>query len=761
MRKFCLLFILISAITISAVKAQIGVGEWRDHLPYTYPVDLTSSADKIFVASENGIFSYHKSANNIEKLTKVNILSDIGITAIEYYSNYNVLIVGYSNGNLDLIFNNQKYNIPDIKREMILGSKSINHIRGIGQYAYLSCGFGIVLVDLEKKEIKDTYYIGNLGTQLNVNCIYNYNNYLYAATSQGVYVADINNPNLIDYANWGQIVSLPNPFGSYNHIVVNEQGILVNQNNDSGNDIIYLYKDGLWNIFNNEYGSVKNIVSDGNIHIVTNRNILNYSASYNFQDSLSVAEISYLNPVDVIVENNIYWIANRGSGLLRHNGANTEVIIPNAPFTANAFYVETSKNRVLVAPGGVSSAWNNTFLNSAIFSFRNEQWKSFYNYNAVDYIVIKVDPQNPEHYYAGSWGMGVVEYHNDQIIETYNPENSTLQSIIPGGDFCRIGGMAFDRENNLWVTNYNVAKPISVKTTSGEWHGFNFGETITGAAVAEIVVDENDNKWVVLLDGNGLFVFNNDQVIDNEDDYTYKKFNIVDENGKIISNNIHSIALDLTGDIWVGTDQGVVVYYTPENVFETDLFYAQRVKLTIGDGTNYLLHNDVVTSIAVDGANRKWLGTQSSGVFLVSKDGTEEINHFTAENSPLLSDRISHIGINHETGEVFFATDKGLVSYRGSATMGSDEFRDVYVYPNPVREGYSGNITVRGLVSDVNVKITDISGNIVYETTAEGGQAVWDGKNFDGRKVSTGVYLVFCTNDDGSKTYVTKLLFIK
>lgn len=761
MRNFCLLVVLLSVVSILKVKAQIGVGEWRDHLPFTYPVDLTNSANKIYVASENGIFSYHKSANNIEKLTKVNLLSDIGITAIEFYNSYNVLIVGYSNGNIDLVYDDQVFNIPDIKREMILGSKAINHIRPIGQYAYLSCGFGIVLLDLEKKEIKDTYYIGNLGTQINVNCVYGYNDYIYAATSQGIYVADINNPNLIDYANWEQITTLPDPNGSYNQVIVTDQGILVNQNNESGNDIMYLYNNGLWNIFNNAYSSVKNIVTDENIQIVTNRNILNYTTAFVFQDSVSVTGISNLNPVDVFKESNTYWIANRGSGLLKYNGINTETIIPNAPYTASAFYVEASKNRVLVAPGGVSSAWNNTFLNSAIFSFRNEQWKSFYNYNAVDYIVIKTDPQNPEHYYAGSWGMGVVEYQNDQIVETYNAENSTLQSIIPGGDFCRIGGLAFDQGNNLWVTNYNVTKPISVKTSQGEWHGFNFGETITGATLSKIVVTENNNKWVVLLDGNGLFVFSDNGTIDNENDDLYKKFSVVDENGKIISNNIFSIVPDLDGDIWVGTDQGVVVYYAPENVFETGLFYAQRVKLTIGDGTNYLLNNDVVTSIAVDGANRKWLGTQSSGVFLVSKDGTEEINHFTAENSPLLSNRINHIGINHETGEVFFATDKGLVSYRGSATMGSDEFRDVYVYPNPVREGYNGNITIRGLVSDVNVKITDISGNIVYETTAEGGQAVWDGNNFDGKRASTGVYLVFCTNDDGSKTHITKLLFIK
>jgi len=312
------------------------------------------------------------------------------------------------------------------------------------------------------------------------------------------------------------------------------------------------------------------------------------------------------------------------------------------------------------------------------------------------------------------------------------------------------------------VTNSGVKNPISVKlNNSNDWISFNYDELISNKIIGDIIITKQNNKWVILPVGNGLFVFDNNGTIENENDDLFKKLSVVDENGKIISNNIYSIAEDLDGDIWVGTNQGIVVYYIPENVFDDPNFYAQRIILTIGDVTQYLLSTETITSIAVDGANRKWLGTQSSGVYLVSEDGTEEINHFTSENSPLISDKIFDIGINHETGEVFFATDKGLVSYRGSATMGSDEFKDVYVYPNPVREDYEGEITIRGLVSDVNVKITDISGNIVYETTAEGGQAIWDGKNFSGRRVSTGVYLVFCSNDDGSKTHITKLLFIK
>jgi ligand-binding sensor domain-containing protein len=332
--------------------------------------------------------------------------------------------------------------------------------------------------------------------------------------------------------------------------------------------------------------------------------------------------------------------------------------------------------------------------------------------------------------------------------------------MIPGDDFCRIYGLVFDSENNLWITNSEVTNPISVLTDDGDWYSFNYDEEISNLRTGDIIVTESDQKWLVLPNGEGLFVFHNNGTISDKEDDQYKKIDILDENGKVISNNIYSIAEDLNGEIWVGTDLGIVIYPNPESVFEEG-FFARRIVLTVGEVTQYLLNTELVTSIAVDGANRKWIGTQSSGVYLVSKDGTDEINHFTSENSPLLSNRINNIAINHESGEVFFATDKGLISYRGTATMGSDDFKDVYVYPNPVRENYEGDVTIRGLASDVNVKITDISGNIVYETNAEGGQATWDGRNFSGNRVSTGVYLVFCTNDDGSKTHITKLLFIK
>lgn len=759
MRRIIIIIVLI-IIQIN-VKAQIGVGEWRDHLSFHNAKDVAESSSKVYVSSQSGIFSFSKSSNNIQKLTKANGLSDVGISSINYSDENEVLVVGYSNGNLDLVFNKTVFNISAIKTESLSGSKSINHIYFINEYAYLSCGFGIVVVNMERREIKETYFIGDLGSQIVVNQVHFDNNFLYAATDQGIYIADFTNPNLADFSNWVRITTIPGHTDSFNSIYVSNGEIVANKKNELFNDELYLFKDGSWSILNNSYENINSIKqSESELLIVTSQNIIIYNASYNETGSIESPAEFNIKPNNITASNGIYWIADNGYGLIKVNST-MERISPNSPYSSFAHKVVTTNDKVIVAAGGISETWSSKFINGAFYTFENERWSSTFNYSANDFVDIEINPQNPNHHFVGSWGHGVHEYKDNELIETFDYSNSSLQTIISGQPFVRIGGMAFDQDNNLWLTNSGVSRPISVRKQDGSWKSFNFENAISNLVVSDIIVTENNHKWVLLPNGNGLFVFENNQTIDNESDDQFKRLSILDENGKVITNRVYSIAEDLNGDIWVGTDQGVVVYYNPEEVFGEDLFYARRIIVTINDATDYLLKSEVVKTIAIDGANRKWIGTASSGVYLVSKDGTEEINHFTTDNSPLVSNNISNIGINHESGEVFFATEKGLISYRGSATMGSDEFRDVYVYPNPVRENYEGEITIRGLVSDVNVKITDISGNLVYETTAEGGQATWDGKNFDGKRPSTGVYLVFCTNDDGSKTHITKLLFIK
>jgi hypothetical protein len=228
--------------------------------------------------------------------------------------------------------------------------------------------------------------------------------------------------------------------------------------------------------------------------------------------------------------------------------------------------------------------------------------------------------------------------------------------------------------------------------------------------------------------------------------------------GNLPSNTVICVTRDENGDMWVGTDLGLCIFSNTQNLFEKE-FDARQLVIKTGLVNSIFLGTEPVYCIRVDAANRKWIGTRN-GVWLVSPDGYTVIRHFTKDNSPLLSDLVYDIGFDHETGEVFFATEKGLISYMGTATDGGDTHGNVVVYPNPVRPGYQGLIAIRGLVKDANVKITDVAGNLVYETKANGGFATWDGNSFTGKRAATGVYIIYSSNAEGTEAWVGKILFI-
>jgi len=764
--RFLISIVLVSYFSFNSV-AQIAIGEWRDHLPYSKALKITEANNKIYCSTHISLFFYNKEDNSIQKLSKISGLSDLGISSIKYSSEKDVLLIAYTNTNIDLIEDNAIYNISDIKRKPIFGIKTINDVMFVGSFAYLSCGFGIVVLNLDKKEIKDTYYIGENGSQIQVFEMATDENFLYAATEAGIYKADINNPNLINFEYWTRITGISNFDKKFNAITYFGNKIFVNFSDEqSTTDTIYVYDGTSWDYFDTTLNCTNFSLVNSYDHLIISSNsqvnIFNKEGE-NVRQILSYGFDIPKARYAIFDRNNILWIADNKLGLIKNEyGSNFESIFPNGPFDNDVSAMAIEREKLYAVGGGRNDAWNNIWNLGIMFSFIDERWMGYIDHSIRDFVEIVINPSNTEQAYAGSWGYGLHEFMNGEFAKRYDESNSTLETIIPGENYCRIGGLAFDAENNLWITNSGVPDPISVKKTDGTWKNFTYGSMINASTIGDIIITKYGHKWVILPRGEGLFAFNNNSTIDDTNDDQVRKFSVLDENGETINNNIFSIAEDLSGNIWLGTNQGVAVYYSPENVFTGENFYAQRVKIPseIEGQANYLLQTETVTAIAIDGADRKWFGTESAGVFLLSKDGTGEILNFNVNNSPLLSNNITSIAIDHHSGEVFFGTDKGIISYKSTAIAGSDQFQKVYVYPNPVRENYNGVITIRGIVKDANVKITDISGNIVYETTALGGQAIWDGKNFSGKKVHTGVYLVFITNDDGTKTFVTKLLFI-
>jgi hypothetical protein len=297
--------------------------------------------------------------------------------------------------------------------------------------------------------------------------------------------------------------------------------------------------------------------------------------------------------------------------------------------------------------------------------------------------------------------------------------------------------------------NSTVGYPLSVLRTDGTWEKYSF-PGLGGVFAGELLIDSYNQKWINFYGNGTLVVF---------DDQTSKARLIHADH--LPSGDVRSIVEDKDGQVWIGTALGIGVFYSAASMLDDlsdSTVRAEQILIEQDGHTQYLLATETVTALAVDGANRKWCGTENGGVFLMSADGTTQLQHFTEENSPLLSNTITGIAINDRTGEVFFGTDKGIVSYRGDATAGGETCDGYLVFPNPVKHDYHGPIAISGLVDNADVRITDISGTLVFHTKANGGEATWNGNNFKGERAHSGVYLIYATNDDGSATCVTKVL---
>jgi len=744
---------------ILGIKAQdIPIGTWQDHLSYNNGVSVTYGNGIAYCASQSAVFSYDNDEKTIERLNLISGLSDIEVSSIKFNSYNGKLILGYKNGNIDIIDANKSItNLAFIKNNSnVSGVKSINHIYLINQFAYLSTGFGIVVINTDKNEVTDTYMFGNIGAAIYTNAVTFDNTYIYAATNTGVYFANKNSFNLADYNEWSKLSDLGN--SNYTNIVYYSNKLVVSKDSPTWLSDSVLYNDGTsWinftpnplnisklGIYNN-----KLLISGSGVNIY-NSNFVNEGVLYTHAGQFGIdAAETHLD------ENGNYWIADKTNGLLRQkDNSNVRKIVPNGPNTSSAFALDVKEGLTWITSGGYGN-----YRSSAIFNYReNFEWKNVpssltspINGSALsDLVSVVINPENNSQVFVGSWNAGLLEFNNGSLSQVYNAQNSVLDSVFFG--ITAVSGMAFDQNNNLWVTSSYSTDILAVKTPSNNWYSYKFtGLTASNAEYKKVLVDKNNFVWIIDSKNLKLFVFDYNKTLDNKNDDRVIVAPLTAEPISFVE--------DLDGKIWFGTSQGVFVMYNPINVFSNSEpflpIYIQQ------DGqTQLLLETERVTALAIDGANRKWIGTQNSGVFLMSEDGSEEILHFTMSNSPLFSNNIYDIKINNKTGEVFIATEKGLISYKGTATEAQDDFKNVFVYPNPVREDYHGVIAIRVLDKDPDVRITDISGNLVSKTKSLGGQAIWDGKDLNGNRVQTGVYMVFNASPDGELSMAAKILFI-
>ncbi len=772
---------LLASVVVAHVSAQTAIGQWRDHFPYNKAVAVATTESSVaYCATKAAIFRFDPATNEIDRYTKANALSDVNINTMAWNSALQALVVGYENGNLDVLRNGKGSNLSDIRRSSIIGDKGIYNILFDGTTAYLSCGFGIVVVDLAVLEVRETWLIGPGGSQLQVNGLTFHNDSLFAATDAGLYAAWRNEPNLAAFTNWTKRTDIPQPNGKYSAVVSFAGKLLANQrtNIDEG-DTLFIY-DGSWQRFSSLFGWRNlnyNVSADGQFVVVPHKyNVQVYNTSMVEVNSYGAYSPNGAFPAQAVrTPAGFSWIADTQIGLVRSD--NYQIITPDGPTNVNAYRMNAAAGALYVATGAVAGNWSNQFLKDGVHSYVNGDWyttdksnDALYNtgVNAFggtvnDIMAVAVDPEDPDHVFVGTWDDGLMELRGRHVEGYYYADNSTLgYETSSGTTKVNVAGLDFDKDGNLWISNANADAPISVRTASGSWRAYDPGSVLNNNnLVSDILAADNGLKWLLRPRSNGMVVFNDGGTITDPADDQYKVLTTYEGQGKLPSLDVFSLAEDADNEVWIGTGKGVAVFYNPDAVFSGDNFDCQQILIEQDGNVQILLETEAVSAIAVDGANRKWLGTQSSGAYLVSPDGTEQVLHFTMGNSPLPSNNVLSIAIDGVTGEVYLGTDQGIISYRGDAIEGAKDSDCATVFPNPVRETYSGPVAITGLVADSDVRITDVAGNLVYRARSLGGQAIWPATNMSGERVSTGVYLIFASDDTGEFKCNTKVMVVR
>ena len=787
-RFFSFLFLIVSLFYGQQNKLSIETeasiySNWNTYFSYNLISAIDNGESVIYFASYNSIFSYDISSNQIEKFDTLNELSGDEISAFYFSEINNNIVIGYSSGFLQIIDlnSNSIINIYDILNKPTIPSnkKTINDFFQSGDQLLISTGYGVSIYNLNGYEFGDTYYIGDFATQINVTSTIIHENFIYASSPDlGILRANINS-NLIDFNNWQTIY-----FGDIQELFYDGENIFFYTNYS----IMRINDDEITSILTFENQIININSSDSKFIIITDEKCL----IYNDQLTQLVYEIDsemYSSGFNQgIIKDNYIYIATNENGVLiiNNNSGDYSYLKPDGPLENDIFSVETLNNKTWVSYGNYTEYFNPYPLKFSGLSNYDENLNSWFNIGkdsipelAVNLNNISINPFNNDNVFISSFEGGLLEIENLNIIDFYDNNNSGLESLSiddPLYESVRISDIEFDQNGILWILNSRIDSPLkSYNLENNSWNSYDFTEIINDGFQDElgfndIEVDDYGNKWIAGL-RSGLIGFNN------ESGTIQLRKVFSQDQSNMPSSYVKSVAVDNNNHLWIGTIQGLRVLYNTSNFFDTSVVTTQQIVILEDGIPRELLEQQYISDIEVDGANNKWVATIGSGVFYFSPNGQQTIHHFTKENSPLPSNNINDISINYSNGKVYFATDQGLVSYDTGSISSSENFSNTYVYPNPVRPEFnteSERVKITGLTQNVNIKITDIEGNLVAEAQSkinsryrnfnleiDGGTAFWNGKNLRNRLVASGVYIIMLSDLDSYETKVLKLMIVR
>ncbi len=759
-------FLYISLLLIlcsGSVRGQnSAIGIWESHLPYNSAVGVATDGNTLFTVCNQGFFTYNN-ANNWEgpiPYSKSEGMADVGMQCVGYDALTSTVALGYSNGNIDLFKDKTFYNIPYYKLKTVAEAKKINQIYCDNGYAYLSATSGVIIIDLKDRTIKQTIRFKNVWSSENdimpISSFLTTGGYYYAASIGGLYKTKTDNPAIEDIRTWANIDTV-DTFKSI--VTVNQQIFLATKNkvfvlrSDTA-AVIYSAPTTIQhlNAGNNQLLLGVAAKSGGMIKTLS----LDGAVTDSFDCGGASSQAAQLNDGSI-------WVAVTAGGLKKRiEGDNLELVVPQGPTDANCFDIYAHNKNVWVAHGGYNGLLGSNFNYSNLSNYTNGNWKHYTRAEdkrfdtLKDFVAIAKNEKNGALYF-GSYFDGLLVMKDEQSFDVYK-QNSILAAGLAWGNYARqVIGLALDKQDNLWITEMYSFPQLYALTPKGDWYSYNVSKAGYGGA---LVLDDSGQIWFPCLGSGGIAVYNTNGTLEDTTDDDNYYFTIGQGRGSLPSNGVHCLAKDKDNKIWMGTDKGMAVISDCHAPFNR-VFEAVTPFVNFPDNSGNLLANYNVRSIAVDGANRKWVGTDKGGAWLLSPDCLTLLAHYTTGNSPLPSDNVKKISIDKVTGDIYFGTEQGMVTLRGPATDAVETNDNALLFPNPVPPGYSGSISIRGVVENADVTITDISGQLVFHTRSVGGQVVWNGQDYTGRKIQSGVYLVYITDADGKKSKVGKIAFVQ
>jgi ligand-binding sensor domain-containing protein len=745
MKQNRLLSILFISIFLS-ISAQNT--RWIDHFSYLDVHHIQTNEQTIIAQSDNAIFTYNTNSGEIEKFSSVNGLSGNKISNFYYDADSNKTFI-FDKGGLIEVIDAQKnvHKSPDLAYNAFVPAekKVLYDVVADNQMLYLATGYGISVYNLDNYEFGDTYYTGNNGAYEKVYSIRFFDQKIFIATENGLKYAD-KNANLLDFSVWTNIAGLPwTKLRVVNNKLLGEHWRKIYEITNSGVSEVLTFNEDIGDVQVNDYICVS---FPNKVKVFD----LNYSpiATYN-----PTSNINFSTNTSIDLNQEIY-IGSRQYGLLKINNGNYEEIHPNCPQYNYPFAIDVQNQNVWVVYGKHSSDYAPHNMLRGVSTLQGETWTNIRpsEIGIRDICYVKANPSNPDIVYLASVGDGILKLNNNVPEVLYTEHNSPL--INDPAAKIRMFAMDFDENLNLWLSErVNNARPLFQLKNDGSWNNPNlyniFGlQDIYG--FGELLADKQNHIIWLGTTYKGVVGYQVE---------TGRSININKGIEPASYTNITAMAIDKDNVMWIGNHQSLKILRNPEKAFTDPDASFKPIKIEYEGSVQLLMNGQNITSIKVDGSNNKWIGTLGSGVYYFSEDGNQTIYHFNAENSPLPSNDVLDIGIDGTKGIVYFATSEGLIAFKGNATDAGENMDDVYAFPNPVNMQKHNFVTIRGLVENVSVKIVDIEGNLVYETTSKGGSIDWDLTAFGKYKVASGVYIALISDEYGEQTQTTKILVIR